>query len=153
MISVLFVCIGNICRSPAAEEILRQLAKQHKLELEIQSCGLGDWHVGNLPDIRMRESAKKRGFILNSRAQKFEVSFFDRFDFILVVDTEILNKLSKLALTEEQKAKIQLITHFSTSYHNQKIPDPYYEGDAGFERVLDMLEDSCEGILSKITKV
>lgn len=154
MVSVLFVCLGNICRSPAAEGVLRHLAykDENKIELHIESCGLGDWHTGSLPDERMRTASKNRGVVLSSRAQKFLPSFFDQFDFILVADNKILNELYRYAAKAEHKAKIHMITHFSLLYRGQEIPDPYYNGEAGFEHVLNMIEDSCEGLLQHLKK-
>ncbi len=149
--SVLFVCLGNICRSPAAEGILRHLAHKEGVEVHVESCGLGDWHKGSLPDERMREASKKRGVSLTSRAQKIEPEFFDRFDLILVADHKVMNELYKFAEKPEYKAKMHFITHFSSSFKGQDVPDPYYDGEAGFENVLDVLEDSCEGILTYIT--
>lgn len=152
MTAVLFVCLGNICRSPAAEGILRHLAAQDPKfsTLHIESCGLGDWHIGQLPDLRMREFSKARGFILSSRAQRFRPSYFDRFDYILAADKEVLHSLYQFARTPAQKSKIHLMTEFSTTYKNEDVPDPYYSGDAGFELVLDMLEDSCAGLLNHL---
>lgn len=149
MTAILYVCMGNICRSPAAEGILRHMLKKHSLDIDlhIESCGLGDWHVGRLPDERMREAAKDRGVILASRAQLFQPSFFDRFDYVLAADGKVLHELYRYAVTAEAKSKIHLITHFSPCYHDQDIPDPYYGGEAGFEHVLDMIEDACEGLL------
>jgi protein-tyrosine phosphatase len=152
MVSVIFVCLGNICRSPAAEGILRHLAKKKGIEVHIESCGLGDWHQGSLPDDRMREASKNRGITLSSRAQKIQSEFFDRFDFIFVADHKVLNDLYRYASTPEHKAKMHLMTHFSTAFHDQEVPDPYYDGAAGFEHVLDMLEDSCDAILTHIVK-
>lgn len=150
MASILFVCLGNICRSPAAEGVLRHMAQKENLPLHIESCGLGDWHTGKLPDERMREAAKSRGFILASRAQKVSPSFFDKFDYILAADHKVMNELYKYATTPDYKAKMHMITHYSKLYKDQEIPDPYYDGEAGFEHVLDMIEDSCEGILENI---
>lgn len=152
MKSVLFVCLGNICRSPAAEGILRHMLKnKHNIDnIHIESCGLGDWHTGKLPDERMRETAKKRGIFLSSRAQKIEPSFFDRFDLILVADNKVMQELHRYALTPETKAKLHFMTHYSPCYRDQEIPDPYYQGEAGFEHVMDMLEDSCEGLINNI---
>lgn len=157
MTAILFVCMGNICRSPAAEGMLRDMIYQdpdlkHKV-ITVQSCGLGSWHVGNLPDQRMQEAINRRGIILTSRAQKFKTDFFQQFNFILAADHEVLNSLYTYANTAEDKAKIHLITAFSESYFNQEVPDPYYSGEAGFEQVLDMLEDSCAGLINHIKKI
>lgn len=121
--SVLFVCLGNICRSPAAEGFLRNLsAKDPDLHnLQIESCGLGEWHVGQLPDERMREASKNRSVILSSRAQQFQSEFLDRFDLILAADNEILNELYRHAKTPEHKAKIHLITHFSVAHDRGRV--------------------------------
>lgn len=124
--------------------------KMPENEFHIESCGLGDWHKGKLPDERMREAAKKRGVLLTSRAQKFDPLFFDRFDLILVADKKILNELYHHATTPEEKSKIHFITHFSPCYRDHEIPDPYYEGEAGFEHVLDMIEDACEGLIAHL---
>lgn len=154
MTAVLFVCLGNICRSPAAEAILRHQAikDERTKELHIRSCGLGSWHLGHLPDARMQEVAKRRGINMFSRAQQFQAEFFDRFDYILAADNEVLNVLYQYAPNPEHKSKLHLITAFSSSYKGQEVPDPYYGGEAGFELVLDMLEDSCEGLLQQIKK-
>ena len=150
MKSVLFVCLGNICRSPAAEGILKHMAQKENFELHIESCGLGDWHQGHLPDERMREATQNRGITLHSRAQKIQPEFFDTFDLIFVADNKVMKELYKYAVLPDHKNKLHLITHFSGSYRNEEIPDPYYEGEAAFERVLDMLEDSCSGILAHL---
>jgi protein-tyrosine phosphatase len=146
--------MGNICRSPAAEGIFRSLISRYGLseQLRVESCGMGDWHAGQLPDERMRDASKLRGIILNSRAQQFKFEFFSTFDYILASDKEILNSLLHHAPLPEQKAKVHLMTAFSFSYKGQDIPDPYYGGEAGFENVLDMLEDSCEGLLEQIRR-
>lgn len=153
MKAVMFVCLGNICRSPAAEGILRHMASEKGLgsELHIKSCGIGDWHIGQLPDERMRDTAKLRGIDLSSRAQQFKPDFFEEFDFILAADHEVLRDLYHYAGTPSHKAKIHLITAFSSTYKDQEIPDPYYQGDAAFDLVLDMIEDSCEGLLAYIS--
>lgn len=154
MISVLFVCLGNICRSPAAEGVLRHLVTKagKKDQFHIQSCGIGDWHIGHLPDERMRHSAESRGLVLSSRAQQFKLKFFDSFDYIFASDHEVLNALYQHAKTPAQKAKVHLMTVYSHSYRDQEIPDPYYLGEGDFEVVLDMLEDSCEGFLEHLNK-
>lgn len=151
MVAVMFVCLGNICRSPAAEGVLRHLASKHPdADIHIESCGIGDWHVGQLPDERMRDAAKSRGLVLASRGQQFKPEFLDKFDYILAADKAVLRDLYFHAKSPEHKAKIHLMTEFSSCYKGQEIPDPYYGGDPGFERVLDMLEDSCEGLIEQI---
>ena len=150
MYSILFVCLGNICRSPAAEGILLHLAKKHNKEIHVESCGIGDWHVGQLPDQRMRKAAKIRGITLTSRAQQFDTSFFTQFDYILAADKTVFHELQRYAKTPEQKIKIQLIMKFSKIYQEQDIPDPYYYGQDNFELVMDMLEDACQGLLERL---
>lgn len=154
MKSILFVCLGNICRSPAAEGIFRHLVEQESMmeAFHIESCGLGDWHIGHLPDERMREAAKSRGYLLSSRAQKMDPTFFERFDLILVADHKVMKQMYHLTNEPAHKAKIQLITHFSTTYRDLEVPDPYFNGEAGFEHVMDMLEDSCQGLLTYLRK-
>lgn len=148
---VLFVCMGNICRSPAGEGILKNLLREDpELNIIVESCGIGDWHVGRPPDSRIQEVSKMRGIILTSRAQQFQHDFFKRFDYILAADKEVLQYLHRYANDLEDKAKISLITEFSCAYHGQEVPDPYYQGDEAFEFVLDMLEDACIGLITHI---
>jgi protein-tyrosine phosphatase len=149
MAAVLFVCLANICRSPAAEGTLRYLAAQDGefKDLRIESCGIGGWSVGQSPDERIRQAAEKRGILLSGVAKKFQLSFLDEFEYILAADHEILHELYHIAKKPEHKAKIHLITHFSKTYENEEISDPFYYGEAAFEQVLDMLEDSCHGLL------
>lgn len=150
--SVLFVCLGNICRSPAGEGVLRHMAKRQGVEIEVASCGLGDWHVGQLADDRMRRAANERGIVLAGRAQVFQEGFFDAFDYILAADRTVFEDLNRIAVKPSQKVKIYLMTAFSQSYHNQEVPDPYYGGSADFDFVLDIMQDACEGLLEEIKK-
>ena len=150
-VHVLFVCMGNICRSPAAEGILKHLAKKHPdLNIAVGSCGIGDWHIGAAPDHRMQETSKARGIYLTSQAQQFKKSFFEQFDYILASDKEVRNNLYHYATTPEEKAKIGLMTDYSSVYKGQEVPDPYYQPGGAFELVMDILEDSCTGLLEHI---
>lgn len=150
--SILFVCLGNICRSPAAQGVLMHLAQKMNppMELHIESCGLGDWHLGHLPDERMRQAAASRGITLSSRAQAFRPEYFDQFDYILAADNKVLYELHRWATHPEHKQKIHLITHFSKAFQEEEIPDPFYGGDAHFELVLDILEDACQNLLEHL---
>lgn len=148
---ILFVCMGNICRSPAAEGVFKHIIMQESVgTIDVESCGIGDWHIGQAPDRRMQEAAKARGIALTSRAQQFKPAFFDEFDYILVSDQEVLKFLYQYAKTPEHKAKLSLMTEFSQQYKGQEVPDPYYEPGAAFDLVLDMLEDSCTGLLKHV---
>lgn len=155
MISVLYVCLGNICRSPAAEALLRQMNAEsdNPLELHVESCGLGSWHIGKLPHEDMQEAAGDRGLTLYSRAQLFKPEFLERFDYVLAVDQSVIHELYRYAKIPEQKAKIHLVTEYSKLYHGEKIPDPFSQGRVAFDLVLDMLEDSCQGLLNHLHAV
>lgn len=149
---VLFVCLGNICRSPAAEGMLRQMHSQSHspLELTIESAGTGGWHVGELPDKRMREAAKQRGITLESHAQQFNPAFFDRFHYILAADSWVMKELLTMAKETAHKDKVFLFSHFASKIAGQDVPDPYYGGEEDFHRVLDLLEDACQGFLDHL---
>lgn len=150
-VRILFVCLGNICRSPAAEGVCKHLVDQKSMKnIVIASCGIGDWHIGKSPDKRMQETARARGLALNSIAQQFKLDFFDDFDYILGADQEVMRVLHHYANSPEHKAKLFLMTHFSSLYQEQEVPDPYYQPEAAFDLVLDMLEDSCLGLLRHI---
>jgi len=152
MPAVLFVCLGNICRSPAGEGVLRALLEKEKMDdlVDVASCGIGDWHVGQLADQRMRSAAGERGIVLASRAQAFTRAFLDDFDMILAADREVMHGLHRFAKSPEHKVKISLITSFSSAYKDEEVPDPYYGSKADFDLVLDMLEDSCQGIIKQL---
>jgi protein-tyrosine phosphatase len=150
MISVLFVCMANICRSPALHATLTHLAAQKKLPCHVDSCGIGWVHLGQRCDPRTFESAKKRGVFIDHRAQQFQDSYFDEFDLILTVDEEISEQLK--VRSPQHKAKVKLATEFSKRYKNQPIPDPYCLGPEGFEGVMDMVVDICEGLINYLER-
>lgn len=155
MVSVMFVCLGNICRSPAGEGMLLHLVENgnYSIDLTVASSGIGDWHLGQLPDARMRRAAQERGITLSTRARLFKIEDFQEYDYILAADEEVLNDLYHYAESPGDKSKVHLITVFSSSYKNEEIPDPYYGGRADFDLVLDMLQDACEGLLLEIQKI
>lgn len=150
--SILFVCLGNICRSPAAEGIMKQVVEEEGVsqDFHIDSAGTGGWHTGELPDARMRSHGAKRGYDFCSRARQFRVSDFDAFDYIVVMDDSNYQNINNLAITPDHEAKIYRMIDFSQKFSHDHIPDPYYEGASGFELVLDLLEDACEGLLRHI---
>ncbi len=151
---VLFVCMGNICRSPAAEGVLRALAKQGGLDdrVEIASAGTIGLHAGELPDSRMRAAAAKRGYSLTSRARKFGASDFKRFDLILTMDEDNRRDVLNQAATDADRARVRSFVEFCREHRASSVPDPYYGGPEGFEHVLDLLEDGCAGILDTIAQ-
>jgi protein-tyrosine phosphatase len=152
-VKVLFVCLGNICRSPAAEGIMRRLVAGAGLDdrIECDSAGTYGGHAGELPDSRMRRAASARGYDLVHRARQIKAEDFDRFDMIVVMDDSNYERFHRLAPSVEAAAKICRMTGFCRSHPDAThVPDPYYEGARGFERVLDLLEDACGGLLAKV---
>jgi len=146
--SILMVCLGNICRSPLAEGILR--AKNAKDILKIDSAGTSSYHIGELPDKRSIAIAKKNGIdITNQRCRQFQVSDFDAFDLIYVMDNSNYRDVISLARNEEDKNKVKLILNEIFPGENVDVPDPYYGGEKGFENVFKMLDDACTIIINK----
>ena len=153
MKKVLFVCLGNICRSPSAEGVFLAELKKRGLSDNylVDSAGTGGWHVGERADSRMRKHALKRGYDLVSRARQVKLSDFDEFDVILAMDQSNLNNLNKLRKDSIGQAKCLLMTDFCEEFSGaQEVPDPYYGGEEGFERVLDLLEDACAELLNDL---
>ena len=151
---ILFVCLGNICRSPAAEAICKQKIKDRDLEnfFVVDSAGTGGWHVGNLADPRMRETASSRGIDLTSRSRQIEENDLYEFDYILVMDKDNLHAVQSLVQNESDPAtsKIKLILTYSKNSQLDEVPDPYYGGQHGFEKVLDLLDDAIDGLLDSL---
>lgn len=152
MIRILFVCVGNICRSPAGAAILRHLAKEQSVHVEVDSCGVSSWNIGDSPDERMAKALQSRGIAVEGRAKLFDRAYLDEFDYILASDPGVLQEIRRHVETNAQKSKTHLICDFSESYKGQAIPDPYTQGAGFHERVLDMLEESCQGLLNQIQK-
>jgi protein-tyrosine phosphatase len=151
--SILFVCLGNICRSPAAQGVMQRMVDERGLSdrFHIDSAGTGGWHVGDLPDKRMRVHARPRGYELTHRARVVRASDFDEFDLIVGMDAANADDLRQLAATVEQQDKVVMMGKYIRRFpHYDHVPDPYYEGSEGFELVLDLLEDSCECLLDRI---
>lgn len=152
--SVLFVCLGNICRSPAGEGIFKKLVKDKGLEekIRVDSAGTSGYHDGVLPDERMRKYGELRGYTFDTLSRKFSSRDFEHFDIILTMDDNNYNNVTKLAIDLEAKSKVHRMTEFSQRFKHDHIPDPYYSGVDGFELVLDLLEDACNGLINKIEK-
>ena len=155
-VKVLFVCLGNICRSPAAEGVFRQIVEEHHdaSNWVIDSAGTGNYHVGDLPDHRMRVHARRRGLDLDHRCRQVNEADFGRFDLIIGMDNANISNLRRLAPTPDDEKKIVAMSEFfcseSRRYYDY-VPDPYYEGAEGFELVLDLLQDACLNLYNAIT--
>ncbi|MCD8031073.1 MAG: low molecular weight phosphotyrosine protein phosphatase [Bacteroides sp.] len=150
---ILFVCLGNICRSSTAEGIMRRLIAEagREEEFEIDSAGILSYHQGELPDSRMRAHAARRGYELTHRSRPVTTDDFYRFDLILGMDDRNLQDLHDRAPSLEEQSKIGRMTDYCTQIDADHVPDPYYGGAAGFERVIDILEDACRGLLTSLT--
>jgi protein-tyrosine phosphatase len=151
--SVLFVCLGNICRSPAAQAVFQRMVDERGLtdRFYIDSAGIGGWHIGDLPDKRMRVHARPRGYELTHRARIVQFSDFEDFDLIVGMDATNVDDLRCKAATPEQERKVVMMGDYIRQFpHHDYVPDPYYEGSEGFELVLDLLEDACDNLLDRI---
>ena len=153
-ISVLFVCMGNICRSPTAEGVFRHIVENAELghRVLVDSAGTHAYHNGDPPDRRGMEAAERRGYSLKGlKARRVVEEDFERFDYILAMDNDNLTRLRESAGVEHH-GKIKLLLEFAKQTKLSEIPDPYYGGLAGFERVLDLVEEASEGLLNEIRK-
>lgn len=149
---VLFVCLGNICRSPAAEGIFAEMVKKEGLQdkIIVDSAGTAGYHDGELPDYRMRQHGARRGYKFDSISRKFKASDFDHFDMIIAMDDNNYHNIMRLAPDLDSEKKVHRMVEFSQKYNYDHIPDPYYSGSEGFELVLDLLEDACTGLIKNI---
>lgn len=144
---VLFICMGNICRSPTAEGVLRYMAARRGLGVEIDSAGTHAYHVGSPPDPRAQAHAAKRGYDLSKlKARRVREADFSAFDLVLAMDDENLAALEKVC-PPEQRDNVGLLMRYARRHTVREVPDPYYGGPNGFEVVLDYIEDACEGLL------
>ena len=152
---ILFVCLGNICRSPAAEGVFLHLLSERGLSehFVVDSAGTGGWHVGNPADRRMQAAANRRGIQLPSRARQISLDDLSDFDLVLTMDDANLSAVTSLASEAGGRAtaKIRPMLSFARQFSETEVPDPYYGGDAGFEHVLDLLEDACSQLLDELS--
>ncbi len=151
--NILFVCMGNICRSPAAEGIFKQLVEEAGLSGRItcDSAGTIGYHAGDRADSRMRAAASSRGYSLDSLSRRVRPADFDEFDHIIAMDRENMDVLQQLAGIHPGKARLSMMCDYATRHRESEVPDPYYGGGRGFDRVLDILEDACAGLLDKLS--
>ncbi len=153
MKQVLFVCLGNICRSPSAEAVFNAFIENRGLKKEIScdSAGTAAYHSGSQADSRMKQVAFKRGYRLTSIARQVNPLYdFDRFDLIIGMDRQNVRDLNAITRNDNDRKKIFLMTDFCSNNQYDSVPDPYYGGTAGFELVLDILEDACDGLIRKL---
>ena len=154
-ISLLFICLGNICRSPAAEGIMKKIVDEKGMDdrFRIDSAGIGSWHVGQLPDQRMRRHGAQHGYTFDSHARQFKEEDFDRFDYIAVMDHENYLDVTEKARNGDDMKKVTCLANYLRNHPRYKtVPDPYYGGDRDFELVIELLEDACNGLLEKLLK-
>ncbi len=154
-IKILFVCLGNICRSPSAEAVFKKIVKDKGLakQFEIDSAGTYAYHAGEPADARMMKHANNRNLRLTSISRAFNPQTdFDEFDMIVAMDKDNLLNLRQFARNRDDLKKLYLMTDFSKEFNYDHIPDPYYGGSAGFELVLDLLEDAGEGLYQHLQK-
>lgn len=149
---ILFICLGNICRSPAANAVMQQMIDKQDLSalFYVDSAGIGNWHVGELPDSRMRKHGLQRGYTIDHIARQFDASTdFDAFDYIAVMDNDNYKEVYSRAKTASEKAKIVKMADYIHHYDNvTAVPDPYYGDGQAFEYALDLIEDGCSAFLS-----
>ena len=151
---LLFVCLGNICRSPSAENIMNHLIEKAGLSDKItcDSAGTSAYHIGSPPDGRMNAAAKEQGIELLGRARQFKPSDFERFDLILAMDSSNYEDIIYLDGEGKYQDKVKMMCDFATNHSDTEVPDPYYGGEAGFQYVIDLLIDACSGLLDDIVK-
>ena len=151
-VKVLFVCMGNICRSPTAEAVFRHYVENAGLSenILIDSAGTHDYHIGEPPDLRTQRTAMQRGYDMSElRGRQVEAGDFHRFDYVLAMDRANLSNLQRIAPSDGD-TQADLFLKYARHHGEREVPDPYYGGADGFERVLDMVEDAAQGLLEKI---
>jgi len=155
MIKILFVCLGNICRSPSGEAVMNALIERNNLRDRIacDSAGTIAYHTGEPADARMQKHAIKRGYNLTSIARQIKLNDFERFNYIIAMDRDNYRNILALDVEGKYKDKVKLMMNFAIEHSDNDVPDPYYGGEQGFEYVLDLLEDACLGLLKHIVKL
>ena len=155
MIKILFVCMGNICRSPSGEAVMNSLILKNNLQdrVSCDSAGTIAYHTGEPADARMQRHATKRGYNLTSIARQIKLYDFERFDYIIAMDSENYKNILSLDVEKKLKNKVSMMMDYATDHKDKDVPDPYYGGEQGFEYVLDLLEDACLGLLKHIVKM
>ncbi|MDC7231839.1 MAG: low molecular weight phosphotyrosine protein phosphatase [Spirochaetales bacterium] len=149
-LKVMFVCLGNICRSPLAHAVFEDMAAREGLDVFTESCGMGAWHVGEPADARMRRTAKDRGVTINHYARRFEPSDLDEYDLIIPMDRSNMKDLKRYARPEHMD-KIHLMREWDPE-GGTEVPDPWYGGPEGFETVYDIVERSCRALVDDLKK-
>jgi protein-tyrosine phosphatase len=152
---LLFVCMGNICRSPTAEAVMLAVLRREGLEdaVAVDSAGLGSWHVGEPPDARSAHAARSRGIVMEGWARQVTAADFDDHDLLLAADAQNVAGLRAVAPDEAALDKVRLLREFdpaAVATGELEVPDPYYGGPDGFERVLDLVQAACEGLLAHL---
>lgn len=151
---LLFVCLGNICRSPTGEGVMRHLVEDEGVaeRFEIDSAGTGSWHIGDTPDARSVAAAAARGIVIEGRARQVTGADFDHYDLILAADRYNFRDLQAIAPTDEDEAKVRMLREFDpmSTPDDLDVPDPYYGGPSGFDDVIDLVEAACRGLLADV---
>jgi low molecular weight protein-tyrosine phosphatase len=152
---ILFVCLGNICRSPTAEAVMRDLVRREGLDghIEVDSAGTGGWHVGEPPDRRSAAAAQRRGIVMDGAARQVVRGDFDDWDLLLAMDRDNHRELLALARHDDDRAKVRMLREYdpeAVAAGDLDVPDPYFGGPSGFEDVLDLVERACRGLLDEL---
>jgi protein-tyrosine phosphatase len=151
---LLFVCLGNICRSPTGEGVMRHLVEEAGVgdDFEIDSAGTGSWHIGDPPDRRSVAAAAARGIVIDGRARQVSGGDFEHYDYILAADAYNFRDLQAIAPTDEDEAKVHMLREFDpmSTPDDLDVPDPYYGGASGFDDVIDLVEAACRGLLDEV---
>jgi protein-tyrosine phosphatase len=155
VVRICFVCLGNICRSPTAEAVMRHLLRREKMEgrIAVDSAGTGDWHLGEPRDRRSRAVGAARGIPLTGEARQFTARDFDRYDHVLAMDRSNRDELLRMARNDQDRAKVRLLRSFDPAAPpDAEVPDPYYGGPRGFEEVFDICEAACRGLIDHLRR-